>query len=106
LHKEDSTRAKLWNISEGGSRIVVEVATAYAITKVLLPLRLILSVWGTPWFARIVVGRFGTVMGRMGSRLFGKRRKVNGNGSPAAGTGSTGKNNSAVGKDAPSGRKL
>lgn len=26
-------------------------ATAYAITKALLPLRLMLSVWATPWFA-------------------------------------------------------
>lgn len=42
---------KAWNISEGGARVVVEFATAYAITKMLLPLRIVLSVWGTPWFA-------------------------------------------------------
>ncbi|KAG9233926.1 hypothetical protein BJ875DRAFT_341034, partial [Amylocarpus encephaloides] len=35
-----------------GTRILVEVATAYGITKVLLPVRVILSVWATPWFAR------------------------------------------------------
>ena len=40
-----------------GTRIVIEVAAAYAITKALLPLRLMLSVWATPWFARVVVGR-------------------------------------------------
>lgn len=31
------------------------LATAYAVTKVLLPLRLIVSVWATPWFARRAV---------------------------------------------------
>lgn len=38
-----------------GARVVLEVATAYAITKVLLPARLVMSVWATPWFARIFV---------------------------------------------------
>ncbi|OBT91336.1 hypothetical protein VE01_10663 [Pseudogymnoascus verrucosus] len=42
----------------GGVRIVMEVATAYAVTKVLLPVRIVGSVWATPWFARVVVGRF------------------------------------------------
>lgn len=37
-----------------GKRIVLEVATAYVITKVLLPARIVVSVWGTPWFAGIV----------------------------------------------------
>ncbi|KAF8850495.1 hypothetical protein BDZ45DRAFT_542450, partial [Acephala macrosclerotiorum] len=50
---------KRWHVSEQGSRILVEVATAYAITKVLLPVRIVVSVWGTPWFARVVVGRVG-----------------------------------------------
>lgn len=48
-------RDKAWNIGEGGTRVVVEFATAYAITKMLLPLRIMFSVWGTPWFARIAV---------------------------------------------------
>jgi hypothetical protein len=34
---------------------VVELATAYAVVKVLLPVRIFLSVWGAPWFARIAV---------------------------------------------------
>lgn len=42
----------------GGVRIVMEVATAYAVTKVLLPVRILGSVWATPWFARVVMGRF------------------------------------------------
>lgn len=49
---------KKWRVGEQGSRILVEVATAYAITKVFLPARILLSVWGTPWFARVCVGRF------------------------------------------------
>lgn len=38
-------------------RLVLEFATAYAITKFFLPLRIIGSVWATPWFARAVVSR-------------------------------------------------
>jgi hypothetical protein len=48
------------------TRILVEVATAYAITKVFLPARILLSVWATPWFARVTVGRFGGLFGRLG----------------------------------------
>ncbi|KAK5137804.1 hypothetical protein LTR08_007376 [Meristemomyces frigidus] len=50
-----------WGKGENGTRWVVAFATAYACTKVLLPLRLVVSVWGTPWFARwtiVPVGRF------------------------------------------------
>jgi hypothetical protein len=46
-----------WHVSKASSKILVEVATAYAITKVFLPARILLSVWATPWFARVVVGR-------------------------------------------------
>jgi len=58
------------------------LATAYAITKALLPLRLIFSVWATPWFARVSVV---PVMNWF-KRAFGTKRwaKV-----PAAGTGAT-----------------
>ncbi|KAF2496536.1 hypothetical protein BU16DRAFT_458677 [Lophium mytilinum] len=51
-----------------GVRLVVEVATAYAITKALLPVRLVGSVWATPWFARVVVV---PVLG-IGRRVFGR----------------------------------
>ncbi|KAK4995941.1 hypothetical protein LTR66_004335 [Elasticomyces elasticus] len=44
-----------WGRGEGGVRVVVELATAYAITKALLPVRLVFSVWATPWFARYTV---------------------------------------------------
>lgn len=58
-----------WNVGESGRRILVEVATAYAITKVLLPARVILSVWATPWFARNVLGGLRRVFGRTGGAV-------------------------------------
>ncbi|KAL6849244.1 hypothetical protein ACO1O0_008777 [Amphichorda felina] len=32
-------------------RLLMEVALAYAVAKALLPVRIIISVWATPWFA-------------------------------------------------------
>jgi hypothetical protein len=52
---EMRTRDHAWSIGEGGVRLVVEFATAYTITKVLLPVRILASVWATPWFARKTV---------------------------------------------------
>jgi hypothetical protein len=57
---------KRWHVGKAGGRILVEVATAYAITKVLLPARILVSVWGTPWFARVVLGPVKGVFGRKG----------------------------------------
>lgn len=52
-----------------GVRLVLEFATAYAITKALLPVRIVVSAWATPWFARSVlapVGRgVGALLGKM-----------------------------------------
>ncbi|CAN8095973.1 unnamed protein product [Discula destructiva] len=50
---------KRWESSDDKYRIVVEVGLAYAITKVLLPLRILASVWATPWFA----GGLGRIRG-------------------------------------------
>ncbi len=50
-----SMRNRAWTISEGGARLIVELATAYAITKVLLPIRIAASIWATPWFAKKTV---------------------------------------------------
>lgn len=61
---------KWWNRGEGGTRLVVEFATAYAVTKALLPLRLVLSVWGAPWFARWTVVPVGNAL----KQLFGKNK--------------------------------
>ncbi|KAJ5104640.1 hypothetical protein NUU61_001987 [Penicillium alfredii] len=49
-----------------GVRLVLEFATAWAITKALLPLRLAGSVWATPWFARTIL----TPTAHMAKRLF------------------------------------
>lgn len=90
----EGKRTIWWNRSESGVRVVFEyatfvytvsssglerggifvecadmpmkprVATAWAITKTLMPLRLVLSVWATPWFARTGVIRLGNFFRR------------------------------------------
>ena len=60
--------------ADNGAQLILEFATAYAITKVLLPLRIVVSVWATPWFARIVIGP----MGRGFGRIFGRLKKATG----------------------------
>lgn len=52
IDAQDDRRSKWYGRGESGVRLVSEFATAYAITKALLPLRLPISVWLTPWFAR------------------------------------------------------
>lgn len=53
LMRIDNTKEmKWWNREDGGMRWVVEFATAYALVKALLPLRIVVSVWGAPWVAR------------------------------------------------------
>jgi hypothetical protein len=64
-------------------------ATAYAITKALFPLRLILSVWTTPWFARISVIPFTNVVRRIFHRGRANMNPASGTGA-AAGTGAIG----------------
>lgn len=44
-----------WESGEQKYKILVEVALAYAITKALLPIRIIGSVWATPWFAGVLL---------------------------------------------------
>ncbi|GAB1314221.1 Mitochondrial seryl-tRNA synthetase [Madurella fahalii] len=46
---------ELWREGEYRYRVVVEVALAYALTKVLLPVRIAASVWATPWFAGVLM---------------------------------------------------
>lgn len=79
---------KWWGRGEGGMRVVVELATAYAITKALLPVRLVVSVWGTPWFARwTVLPIMGIMKGIWTRSGRGSARAMT---SPAAGTGAVG----------------
>jgi hypothetical protein len=51
--------------SSRGSLMIVHFAAAYAITKALLPLRIAISVWATPWFARTVFVPLRRGMDRM-----------------------------------------
>jgi hypothetical protein len=71
-----------WGVGENGGKILVEVATAYALTKVFLPARILVSVWGTPWFARVFVGRF--------RGLFRRGKTVVGSGSSRTGPAASG----------------
>jgi hypothetical protein len=66
---EKSKGLKWWNRGEGGTRLVVEFATAYAVTKALLPLRIVLSVWGAPWFAKWTVVPVGNAVKRILGRI-------------------------------------
>lgn len=52
---EDSTQDVLerWQ-KDGKYKVVVEVAIAWGITKALLPARILVSVWATPWFAGVM----------------------------------------------------
>jgi Hypothetical protein FLILHELTA len=43
------------DVSSKGMKLLLEVATAYALVKMALPLRIAASVGLTPWFARTVV---------------------------------------------------
>lgn len=52
-----------WNIGQDGMKVLVEVGTAWAVVKMLLPVRLIGCVWLTPWFARIAVLPVSRLMG-------------------------------------------
>jgi hypothetical protein len=74
---------QVWNISEGGVRLVVEFATAYAIVKMFLLPRIVFSVWATPTFAKWTVAPFL----RRFRRMF--RKKGKNNSAPGAGTGAT-----------------
>ncbi|KAI1005765.1 hypothetical protein K3495_g2451 [Podosphaera aphanis] len=67
---------KNWVIKENGMKILVEVATAYAITKCLLPARIILSVWSTPWFAKVVFGRIRGNFTKVSSKPLAKSKSL------------------------------
>lgn len=48
---DDKAVLDKWETSSPKYRILVEVALAHTIVKVLLPARILLSVWATPWAA-------------------------------------------------------
>lgn len=53
-----------WETGDPKYKVLVEVSLAYAITKALLPLRIIGSVWATPWFAGVLVHLRKAVLGK------------------------------------------
>jgi len=57
---------KWWSRGEGGTRLVIEFATAYAVVKALMPLRIVVSIWGAPWFARWTVIPMSNLLFRRG----------------------------------------
>ncbi|KAL7270303.1 hypothetical protein RUND412_006989 [Rhizina undulata] len=61
-------RKKGWERFNGdkGARILFEIATAYAVVKATLPLRIGLSLWATPWFARMFVVPIVNLFNRRG----------------------------------------
>lgn len=61
-----------WNVGADGMKILMEVGTAWAVVKLLLPVRLVGCVWLTPWFARAFVLPVTRVMGK----LTGKSKSV------------------------------
>lgn len=46
MHIQMQNGQEVW-MGEAGSRILIEIAAAYALTKVLLPVRILGCVWGT-----------------------------------------------------------
>lgn len=66
--KKQGALGKWWNRGEGGTRLVIEFATAYAVVKALLPLRIVISVWGAPWFARWTVIPISNYLFRRGGK--------------------------------------
>ena len=83
---EETTGLKWWNRGEGSVRIVVEFATAYAVVKALLPLRLGISVWGAPWFAKWTVIPVRDGM----KRIWTRKAAATTSKSPVADTNATG----------------
>lgn len=51
---DDEVVMERWESQDGKYRLVVEVALAYSITKVFLPVRIVGSIWATPWFAGVL----------------------------------------------------
>jgi hypothetical protein len=99
--EEEKRSGKWFGRGEGSVRIVIELATAYAITKALLPLRLVLSVWATPWFARWTVLPFTGLL----RKLFKIQRGGGGAANVHAATGTTSLSGGVMPRSIPVKRK-
>lgn len=73
---ETTKGLKWWSRGEGGVRWVIEFATAYAVVKALLPLRIVISVWGAPWFAKWTITPISNSFKRLFSRKAASGRSV------------------------------
>jgi hypothetical protein len=62
------SESSTWSM-EDGKRIIIEAATAYAIVKAALPLRLGLSLYLTPWFARVAVSRVASKLDKFSTKM-------------------------------------
>ncbi|RDW84769.1 hypothetical protein BP6252_02359 [Coleophoma cylindrospora] len=56
VHMEMQNGQQVW-MGEAGRRILIEVAAAYALTKVLLPVRILGCVWATPRVVSLLARR-------------------------------------------------
>lgn len=70
FEKEREQSLNIWSHNEGRGRLLVELATAYAIVKLLVPARLVLSAFWAPWFATRVLLPAGRTL-----RFHGPRSK-------------------------------
>jgi hypothetical protein len=56
---EDGDKSQQVLTQQKGAQLVLQFAAAYVTTKALLPLRVVASVWATPWFARVLLVPIG-----------------------------------------------
>lgn len=56
--KDDGDKSQVLT-QQKGAQLVLQFAAAYVTTKALLPLRIVASVWATPWFARVLLVPIG-----------------------------------------------
>ena len=68
-------RDGIWGKGEDGVRLLVEVATAWAVVKALIVPRLAVTVWATPWFARVAVEPIARGLAKRGGRSAGGLEK-------------------------------
>lgn len=61
---EDGDKSRVLT-QQKGAQLVLQFAAAYVTTKALLPLRIVASVWATPWFARVLLVPIGRGLKRI-----------------------------------------
>lgn len=52
---ETKRHVRDWEGAEGRYKLLADVALAWAVTKAILPVRILASLWATPWFAGVLV---------------------------------------------------